>query len=143
MLTGFVCLYGMKLKITIALTLIIAIVSIGGVLITSSLNTNDTPELASTTNSQSTSSPQAKTIYQMEEVANHDSIDDCWLAIDNSVYDVTEFISIHPGGADKIIPLCGQDATTAFKTQADSGDSHSQSAINIREGYLIGKLESE
>lgn len=33
-----------------------------------------------------------------EELAVHCTRDDCWLAIDGTVYDATDFVDLHPGG---------------------------------------------
>ena len=38
-------------------------------------------------------------------------------AIDGNVYDLTEWIGQHPGGSQRILPLCGTDATAAFSAQ--------------------------
>ena len=35
--------------------------------------------------------------YMKEEVAKHSTKEDCWLIINEEVYDVTEFMDIHPG----------------------------------------------
>lgn len=48
------------------------------------------------------------------EVAQHNKKEHCYIIVHNSVYNVTAMIDKHPGGADKIIPLCGKDATVAF-----------------------------
>ncbi|KAL1411243.1 hypothetical protein Q8F55_002194 [Vanrija albida] len=50
-----------------------------------------------------------------DEVQKHNSRDDCWVIIDGKVYDVTEFIEIHPGGAGIIAANAGKDATKIFK----------------------------
>lgn len=51
--------------------------------------------------------------YSMEEVRKHSTPDDCWMVIENNIYNVTDFIKKHPGG--KIIThFGGCDATDAF-----------------------------
>lgn len=49
-----------------------------------------------------------------EEVAQHNTKDDCWVIIHGKVYDVTEFLPEHPGGPSIIIKYAGKDATKAF-----------------------------
>jgi len=79
--------------------------------------------------------------YTMEEVATHNSADSCWLVIEGKVYDVTSFVSNHPGG-EAILEGCGQDATTLFNTRPmGSGTPHSDGARITLETYLIGTLE--
>ncbi len=61
-----------------------------------------------------TEPPQA-TIISDDEVAAHDTPQDCWVVYYNSVYDMTDYAVAHPGpGAEAIHPWCGLDATTAF-----------------------------
>jgi cytochrome b involved in lipid metabolism len=87
---------------------------------------------------QQSSAPAASAILA-SEVARHNSSGDCWVTISNKVYNVTNLIPIHTGGADKIIPYCGKDATTAFATKNGRG-SHSQNAQNILNNYYVGNL---
>lgn len=62
--------------------------------------------------------------------------------IDKSVYDVTNFIEKHPGGADKIIPLCGKNATEAFKTRGGKGPHKSESFQKLQQ-FKIGDFKDE
>jgi cytochrome b involved in lipid metabolism len=52
--------------------------------------------------------------YSMEEVSKHNTRDDCWVVLDGRVYDVTKFISRHPGGVGPITNMAGKDATDVF-----------------------------
>jgi len=39
----------------------------------------------------------------------------CWVIIQNKVYDVTEFLPDHPGGAEIILRYAGRDATSVYE----------------------------
>jgi len=75
----------------------------------------------------------------MAEIAKHNSASDCWLLINNKVYDVTAAISSHPGGAGPILAHCGQEATQAFNTK-DIGRPHSANAMSQLAAYFIGNF---
>lgn len=51
-----------------------------------------------------------------EELARHNNKDDCWIAVDGKVYDVTEWIPKHPGGEDLLILSAGRDCTNLFES---------------------------
>jgi len=78
----------------------------------------------------------------LAEIAKHNNSNDCWLLINNKVYNVTSFLSAHPGGAGTIIPHCGQEATQAFNTK-DIGRPHSGSAASMLASYYIGDLNQQ
>lgn len=62
-----------------------------------------------------TTEPPQATIISDDEVALHDTPQDCWVVYYESVYDMTDYATTHPGpGAEAIHPWCGLDATTAF-----------------------------
>jgi cytochrome b involved in lipid metabolism len=61
--------------------------------------------------------PSASTIYTMADVQKHNSGASCWTAIDGNVYDVTSWITQHPGGEAPILSLCGIDGSAAFNNQ--------------------------
>ena len=80
--------------------------------------------------------------YTVEEISKHNSTADCWLLIDEDVFDVTEWIPLHPGGAVIILQNCGKDATELFETRPmGSGTPHSENAETILGEYYIGELE--
>jgi len=70
--------------------------------------------------------------YTMAEVSQHSTSTDCWLILSNGVYDVTPYISRHPGG-NAILKWCGRDATQMFS-------KHPASAKELKEQFKIGEL---
>lgn len=51
------------------------------------------------------------------EVAQHDDSASCWVAVEGTVYDVTDWIPLHPGGPERILAICGTDASDDFTAQ--------------------------
>jgi cytochrome b involved in lipid metabolism len=78
--------------------------------------------------------------FTAQEVAQHNNRSDCWTIIHNNVYDITDFISQHPGGVDRIDKACGIDATQLFETKDNSGGTHTDTARAILDQHLIGIL---
>ena len=74
--------------------------------------------------------------YTMADVKKASTRAKCWSAIDGNVYDLTAWISAHPGGASAITFLCGIDGSNAFKAQHEN---QSRPAMNLTK-YLLGPL---
>ncbi|KAJ4118739.1 hypothetical protein NW768_010800 [Fusarium equiseti] len=55
---------------------------------------------------QQAGTPQKK--FTREEIEKHNTQDDCWLVVDNKVYDVTSVLDWHPGGAAAILGHAGK-----------------------------------
>ncbi|CAE6429727.1 unnamed protein product [Rhizoctonia solani] len=50
-----------------------------------------------------------------QEVATHNTPQSCWIIVSGKVYDVTEFLSEHPGGSAILLKHAGKDATAAYE----------------------------
>lgn len=77
--------------------------------------------------------------YTLEEVAAHDSLEACWMAIEGKVYDLSGYIPDHPTPPSVIKPWCGREATEGMRTKG-YGRDHSAAAWGMLDDYLIGRL---
>ena len=68
------------------------------------------------------------------ELSEHSSKEDCWIAIDGKVYDLTDFAEEHPAGPASIHELGGQDGTVEFLA------IHSIGIMEDFDDVLIGPL---
>ena len=88
------------------------------------------------------SDPDALPSFTLDEIAEHDSLDSCWMAIEGKVYDFTDYIPEHPT-PDRIMEVwCGREATEGMRTKG-IGRDHSPAAWAMMEPYLIGKLAED
>ena len=76
--------------------------------------------------------------YSMANIAKNNSTSSCWAAISGKAYDLTDWISRHPGGAGAIVSICGTDATSVFQGK-HGGQSSPASSLSI---YLLGDVDS-
>ncbi|KAJ3163504.1 hypothetical protein HDU86_000084 [Geranomyces michiganensis] len=53
-------------------------------------------------------------VISYQELQRHTTKESCWLLIHGRVYDLTSFLSEHPGGQRIILKEAGRDATAAF-----------------------------
>lgn len=124
----------------IHLGIIIAIIC-GGAIIGTVMATKPKPIKPADTSNKSTSQS-----YSMATVAEHNKQDDCWTVINDKVYDITPYVSSHPGGSE-ILRSCGIDGTSLFRTRKTtdgesigSGTPHSSSAQRALEQFKVGSL---
>ncbi len=75
----------------------------------------------------------------LNAVKTHKSPTDCWTIVNRKVYNLTAWISQHPGGSSRIIAMCGKDASAAFNAQhAGQGSPNT----NLAE-YQIGIVKKK
>lgn len=75
--------------------------------------------------------------FSFSEIQSRSSKNNCWTVINGEVYDLTQWISKHPGGSKAILSLCGKDGSLLFNQQ----HGEFKQALNILEGLKIGTLE--
>jgi hypothetical protein len=74
--------------------------------------------------------------YTMAQVKANNTAKSCWTAIDGFVYDLTSWISAHPGGSGAILFLCGTDGSNAYKAQHEQ---QARPAVRL-DSYKLGPL---
>jgi hypothetical protein len=74
--------------------------------------------------------------YTMAQVKANNTAKSCWTAIDGFVYDLTKWISAHPGGSGAILFLCGTDGSNAYKAQHEQ---QARPAVRL-DSYKLGPL---
>lgn len=90
----------------------------------------------------SSSANSAQINLTASEIAKHNTAQDCWLIIENKVYNVSNYLYTHPGSAAIIIPFCGQEGTQVFLTKGGQG-SHSSRAFQELQSLYIGDVGAQ
>ena len=78
--------------------------------------------------------------YSLSDVAKHSTEKDCWMAIENKVYDLTAYLAKHPAGPATMLPWCGSEATVGMRTKGIGAD-HSDFAWKQLDTYFVGTLK--
>lgn len=68
------------------------------------------------------------------EIALHNKQSDCWSYMGEKVYNLTSWMSEHPGGAEIMLEMCGNDGSASF------GSHHSSEVDAYLAQYFVGKL---
>lgn len=141
---------GKLMKKAVGIIVVLLVIVGGGVFAYNQLNKeNEQPTQQSAENlttKQETNSNSSSSVFTVEEVKSHNSENDCWTIISGSVYDITDYVSRHPGG-EEILRACGEDGTTLFTERKDesgnsvgSGTAHSGSAASQLDNFKIGTV---
>ena len=72
------------------------------------------PSATADARTETSKSTSALPRYTQAAVAKHCTREDCWVIIEERVYDVTRFVDRHPGGVGPVVNLAGKDATDVF-----------------------------
>ena len=72
-----------------------------------------------------------------EEVAKHNTPEDCWVVIHGKVYDPKAFLNEHPGGPTVITNRAGKEASKAFDEVG-----HTELATKQMKDMLVGTIKA-
>lgn len=99
---------------------------------------NSSTVVSKSTSPTLTPTQKLPTEYKLSEIALHRRENDCWMSIEGSVYDVSDYATDHPGGRMDLLAGCGIDATELYTT--GKAGRHHERAVAILESYKIGTL---
>lgn len=107
------------MKTTLALAVLLVAVLVGAYALHGrpaklTATPTDTPSASASTTETASG---ASATYTLGQVATHNTAQDCWTAISGGVYNLTTWITQHPGGEGPILSICGKDGTNAFLDQ--------------------------
>lgn len=72
--------------------------------------------------------------FSWNEIKKHNNKNDCWIVIEQFVYDVTPWVKQHPGG-NVLTILAGEDATAMYYS------NHFNTSKKILNNFLIGSVK--
>jgi len=77
--------------------------------------------------------------FTEDEISQHNTREDAWVTFKGRVYNVTEFLEGHPGGADILLKYTGKD-TTKVMTETNP---HSEAALENLMNFEIGNVKDQ
>ncbi|PQE20864.1 FMN-dependent dehydrogenase protein [Rutstroemia sp. NJR-2017a BBW] len=78
--------------------------------------------------------------FKGSEVSSHNTAESCWVCINGTIYDVTDFLPNHPGGSKIVLSLSGNvDATEEFEMIHPPGTLEE----NLDSSKIIGRIDKE
>jgi len=83
-------------------------------------------------------SPTGTVTLSNAEIRTHNSKSDCWSIVNGNVYNLTSYVSRHPGGQSVIANICGKDGSSAFTNQHNNQGRPN----NVLSGFLLGAVGS-
>lgn len=96
----------------------------------------NTPTTTATEPSTTPEPPQAAGTYTSAQITTHAVESDCWASVGGNVYDLTSWVSRHPGGSKIIISLCGTDATTKFEGKHGESSAAKAALVLLKIGTV-------
>lgn len=83
--------------------------------------------------------PSNPNLISQAVLGQHASRNDCWIAYDGKVYDITSYLPRHPGGTNRILTYCG--SATEFENAFTRQHGTSKVGILMNVGTFIGDFD--
>ena len=77
-------------------------------------------------------------IVSVSELAKHSSETDCWVVYQGKVYDLTSWLTKHPGGVGAISSYCG---TQGFESAFINKHGNSKASLFLQVAKLMGDFQ--
>lgn len=76
----------------------------------------------------------------LKEVQSHETANDCWIIVNNKVYDITKLIKDHDTKCTemKLSDFCGKDASAKWSEKESSDHAHKHRSVLKFESRQIG-----
>ncbi len=97
------------------------------------IKTDVTDQIAQT---DTTDAENVDNHYTTAEIQTHATKENCWSSINGSVYNLTTWVSRHPGGESPIMALCGNDGSEMFNRVHGSSDIAQKALFLLKIGSL-------
>lgn len=83
-------------------------------------------------------------IFSQAEIQLHKTANDCWIIVNNKVYDITKFITDHDKRCNemKLSDFCGKNASAKWSEKENSSHPHKSRSVLRLEGSVIGKTDT-
>jgi cytochrome b involved in lipid metabolism len=94
------------------------------------------PNVNNTNEDESATTGTPAPTYTLADISTHSGKGDCWTAINGGVYNLTAWISQHPGGEQAILSICGKDGSAAFNAQHGGARQQAQILATFKIGLL-------
>ncbi|KAL1877545.1 hypothetical protein VTK73DRAFT_8603 [Phialemonium thermophilum] len=79
--------------------------------------------------------------FTLADVQSHNTKKSCYVTLGDNVYDVTDFLDSHPGGADLVLQYAGKDIAEIL--QDGTSHAHSETAYEVLDDSLVGHLATK
>jgi predicted heme/steroid binding protein len=102
-------------------------------------SSNDNSVVAPVSNNSSVSNGVSGGI-SIDELAKHNLKNDCWVVYKGKVYDVTSWLTKHPGGVNAIAKYCG---TQGFEDAFTKQHGTSKASLFLQVAKLMGDFKMQ
>ena len=83
--------------------------------------------------------PNSTKQITVKQVKTHNTATDCWSIVNGKVYDLTGWVSKHPGGSKEIIRMCGVNGSRGFNSEHSGAKSPAQDLAKYQIGIVSKK----